>query len=346
MRVLNCDGNLLVLIRGKAMNLKKTFFVSLATLTLLSLETTINSTNHNDKVASASTISRELKHNAAIYTKNGKSTKARYLKKGNEVVIYGYKTLHSKKFAYIGNGKYILVSNLNSSSKKANKKVAKSTNKKAATTTNNESSDSKIPSIYKKWLKNRRKGNLVAIRDTQSGDPDGDPKSIAIISKIRKGDPISIPSDIAPTASHLDIGTTVDIVKGKLGYFLTWSNNYGGTAINLKDFEFKPYDSTYKKLVKKLTPYCSPKEFNWGTGYAITFTPTTNISSLPSCSSPISGTYGQPHTLTAGKRITLLNPDILINGKGQYVLEGSKSDNTYDVPIKQITHLVKPKSKK
>ncbi|WP_305066955.1 hypothetical protein, partial [Lactobacillus intestinalis] len=67
---------------------------------------------------------------------------------------------------------------------------------------------------------------------------------------------------------------------------------------------------------------------------------------LPSGSSPISGTYGQPHTLTAGKRITLLNPDILINGKGQYVLEGSKSDNTYDVPIKQITHLVKPKSKK
>lgn len=48
-------------------------------------------------------------------------------------------------------------------------------------------------------------------------------------------------------------------------------------------------------------------------------------------------------TLTAGKRVTLYNPDLLINGDGEYVVEANNSKGyTFQVPYNQITGWKRP----
>ena len=70
------------------MNLKKTWFTSMAAITLASVGAAVTSANYHGDSVFASTTSRQLKRNAIIYTKNGKRTKKAHLKKGKKVTIF------------------------------------------------------------------------------------------------------------------------------------------------------------------------------------------------------------------------------------------------------------------
>lgn len=146
----------------------------MAAITLLSVGTTAIAANSNAEVVEAKTVSRKLKRNAAIYTSHGKRTHKKYLKKGMKIKIYGYKTIRGKKYARIGKNKYVLVSNLASAKKKTDQSI--STNSSDTTDTDIAPVDKAKLAVYKGWLKNRKSGNLVAIRDTKAYDDDGDSK--------------------------------------------------------------------------------------------------------------------------------------------------------------------------
>ena len=150
----------------------------MAAITLLSVGTTAIAANSNAGVVEAKTVSRKLKRNAAIYTSHGKRTHKKYLKKGMKIKIYDYKTIRGKKYARIDKNKYVLVSNLASAKKKAVKKTDQSTSTNCSDTTDADIApvDKAKLSVYKGWLKNRKSGNLVAIRDTKAYDDDGDSK--------------------------------------------------------------------------------------------------------------------------------------------------------------------------
>lgn len=70
------------------MNLKKTWFTSMAAITLASVGAAVTSANYHGDSVFASTTYRKLKRNAIIYTKNGKRTKKAHLKKGKKVTIF------------------------------------------------------------------------------------------------------------------------------------------------------------------------------------------------------------------------------------------------------------------
>ena len=65
-----------------------------------------------------------------------------------------------------------------SAKKKAVKKTDQSTSNNSSDTTDDDIApvDPAKLAVYKGWLKNRKSGNLVAIRDTKAYDDDGDSK--------------------------------------------------------------------------------------------------------------------------------------------------------------------------
>ena len=295
----------------------------MAAITLLSVGTTAIAANSNAEVVEAKTVSRKLKRNAAIYTSHGKRTHKKYLKKGMKIKIYGYKTIRGKKYARIGKNKYVLVSNLASAKKKAVKKIDQSTSTNSSDTTDADIApvDKAKLAVYKGWLKNRKSGNLVALRENKAeydGSYDDDALEI-----IRKGRAIKILDD--------DDNWGTDIINTKTGFNLEISGTIDDYVYNLADFDFKAYDGSYKNKLKNLKKYTNDD----GDAAKISFVPTTSVVSLPD----EEGTQ----TLTAGKRVTLYNPDLLINGDGEYVVEANNSKGyTFQVPYNQSTGWKRP----
>lgn len=106
---------------------KKRITKVLSTITLSSallLSATVVAGNEQANVVEASTSSVKLTHNAYVYNYKGKRIKgARTLKKGRSVKAYRTKTIHGKKYLYIGNHRYINLANIKTTS--ANKVLFK-----------------------------------------------------------------------------------------------------------------------------------------------------------------------------------------------------------------------------
>ena len=106
---------------------KKNVTKLLSTITLSSallLSATVVAGNEQANVVEASTSSVKLTHNAYVYNYQGKRIKgARTLKKGRSVKAYRTKTIHGKKYLYIGNHRYINLANTKKTS--ANKALFK-----------------------------------------------------------------------------------------------------------------------------------------------------------------------------------------------------------------------------
>lgn len=317
------------------MNLKKTWFTSMAAITLASVGAAVTSANYHGDGVFASTTPRKLKHNAIIYTKNGKCTKKAHLKKGKKVTIHSYKTIKGKKFAYIGKGQYILVSNLSGSKKKATKKTTKpvkkinptkDTDTSEDTSDDEDPEDANVPAIYKQWLKDRKKGNLVAIRDSVAVNDYGDTGD-----HYSKGELVQLSEDMY--FDHGPAGYVMVEALGGDGYF---------RMINPADFEFKTYDNTYKDKLATIKRYTKTRtETNGSDVYkytGISIIPTVSIKSHQEDDRDV-------QTLTAGKRVTLHDPKLLINDKGEYVVSLIDDDSyEYQIPYNQITGWKKPKT--
>ncbi|WP_297953415.1 SLAP domain-containing protein [uncultured Lactobacillus sp.] len=114
---------------------KKRITKVLSTITLSSallLSATVVAGNEQANVVEASTSSVKLTHNAYAYNYKGKRIKgARTLKKGRSVKAYRTKTIHGKKYLYIGSHRYIKLANVH-----RNKK-GKSVENQTATSVNN-----------------------------------------------------------------------------------------------------------------------------------------------------------------------------------------------------------------
>lgn len=106
---------------------KKNVTKLLSAITLSSallLSATVVAGNEQASVVEASTRSVKLTHNAYVYNYQGKRIKgARTLKKGRSVKAYRTKTIHGKKYLYIGNHRYINLANTKKTS--ANKALFK-----------------------------------------------------------------------------------------------------------------------------------------------------------------------------------------------------------------------------
>ena len=106
---------------------KKSITKVLSIITLSSallLSATVVAGNEQANVVEASTRSIKLTHNAYIYNYKGKRIKeARTLKKGRTVKAYHTKTIHGKKYLYIGSHRYINLTNTKKTS--ANKALFK-----------------------------------------------------------------------------------------------------------------------------------------------------------------------------------------------------------------------------
>ena len=106
---------------------KKNVTKLLSAITLSSallLSATVVAGNEQASVVEASTRSVKLTHNAYVYNYQGKRIKgARTLKKGRSVKVYRTKTIHGKKYLYIGNHRYINLANTKKTS--ANKALFK-----------------------------------------------------------------------------------------------------------------------------------------------------------------------------------------------------------------------------
>ena len=106
---------------------KKNVTKLLSTITLSSallVSATVVTGNEQANVVEASTSSVKLTHNAYVYNYQGKRIKgARTLKKGRSVKVYRTKTIHGKKYLYIGSHRYINLANTKKTS--ANKALFK-----------------------------------------------------------------------------------------------------------------------------------------------------------------------------------------------------------------------------
>lgn len=106
---------------------KKNVTKLLSAITLSSallLSATVVAGNEQANVVEASTRSVKLTHSAYVYNYKGKRIKgARMLKKGRSVKAYRTKTIHGKKYLYIGNNRYINLANIKKTS--ANKVLFK-----------------------------------------------------------------------------------------------------------------------------------------------------------------------------------------------------------------------------
>lgn len=106
---------------------KKNVTKLLSAITLSSallLSATVVAGNEQASVVEASTRSVKLTHNAYVYNYQSKRIKgARTLKKGRSVKAYRTKTIHGKKYLYIGNHRYINLANTKKTS--ANKALFK-----------------------------------------------------------------------------------------------------------------------------------------------------------------------------------------------------------------------------
>ena len=106
---------------------KKNVTKLLSTITLSSallVSATVVAGNEQANVVEASTSSVKLTHNAYVYNYQGKRIKgARTLKKGRSVKVYRTKTIHGKKYLYIGSHRYINLANTKKTS--ANKALFK-----------------------------------------------------------------------------------------------------------------------------------------------------------------------------------------------------------------------------
>lgn len=106
---------------------KKNVTKLLSAITLSSallLSATVVAGNEQASVVEASTRSVKLTHNAYVYNYQGKRIKgARTLKKGRSVKAYRTKTIHGKKYLYIGNHRYVNLANTKKTS--ANKALFK-----------------------------------------------------------------------------------------------------------------------------------------------------------------------------------------------------------------------------
>lgn len=106
---------------------KKNVTKLLSAITLSSallLSATVVAGNEQASVVEASTRSVKLTHNAYVYNYQGKRIKgARTLKKGRSVKVYRTKTIHGKKYLYIGSHRYINLANTKKTS--ANKALFK-----------------------------------------------------------------------------------------------------------------------------------------------------------------------------------------------------------------------------
>lgn len=95
--------------------MKKNILIGLATAALLSVGAGTVSVNNNvneNGVVQAATKTKKLTHNAYVYNSKGKRIKkAKTLKKGTKVKVYGYKTIKGKKYAHIGKNKYVKAAN-------------------------------------------------------------------------------------------------------------------------------------------------------------------------------------------------------------------------------------------
>lgn len=95
---------------------KKNVTKLLSAITLSSallLSATVVAGNEQANVVEASTRSVKLTHSAYVYNYKGKRIKgARMLKKGRSVKAYRTKTIHGKKYLYIGNNRYINLANI------------------------------------------------------------------------------------------------------------------------------------------------------------------------------------------------------------------------------------------
>ena len=198
-----------------------------------------------------------------------------------------------------------------SAKKKAVKKTDQSTSNNSSDTTDDDIApvDPAKLAVYKGWLKNRKSGNLVAIRDTQAYDDDGD-------SKVLKGQAIKIPSE--------DDEIDVSVHGGNNGPEIEFGGNEGSTVYDLVDLDFKTYDGTYKDKLANIKKYTNSKG-------KISFVPTVNVISIPDLDYP-------RVTLKAGKEVTLNYPDLMINGDGEYVVEVEDNNgHVFQVPYNQIT---------
>ena len=141
------------------------------------------------------------------------------------------------------------------------KKTDQSTSNNSSDTTDDDIApvDPAKLAVYKGWLKNRKNGNLVALRETKAeydGSYDDDALEI-----IRKGRAIKILDD--------DDNWGTDIINIKTGFNLEISGTIDDYVYNLADFDFKAYDGSYKNKLKNLKKYTN----DYGDAAKISFVP-------------------------------------------------------------------------
>lgn len=306
------------------MNLKKTLFTSMAAITLLSAGATVVNGENNTQVVEAKTVTKTLKRSAAIYTVKGKRANKKTLKKGKRVRVYGYKTIKGKRYARIGSGQYIKASNL--ASVKAKKHVAKKHYK----------SESKaLGRKYQSWLNNRKKGNLVAIRNT----------------KVK----LTTMSDIIDNVPHnIKKGQTIPMWYGKgmelkkiKGQYYFKYNNIGWQIklpswIKCSDITFKkiPNEEQFEAIRKRLDKNCD-SDGN------IMITLKHNLRGTK-----LNGKKGQ--TLKAGKNYILADTWVQVGANNKLYITASNynsdlaarvnenGDSVFMIPYSAVKNITKP----
>ena len=305
------------------MNLKKTFFTSMAAITLLSAGATVVNGENNTQVVEAKTVTKTLKRSAAIYTVKGKRAHKKTLKKGKHVRVYGYKTIKGKRYARIGSGQYIKASNL--ASVKTKKRVAKKHYK----------SESKaLGRKYQSWLNNRKKGNLVAIRNTKVKLTTSANIIDNVPQKMKKGQIIPI---------WYGKGTELKKVKGQ--YYFKY-NNVGmftklPSWVKCSDVTFKkiPNEEQFKAIGKRIDNNCDSDS-----NIMITLKHDLRGTNLD-------GKKGR--TLKAGKAYILADPWVQVGANNKLYITASDynsdladrvndGDSVFMIPYSEVENITKP----
>lgn len=317
------------------MKLKKTLFTSVAAVALMSVGAEMVQQNTSGEVVQAAkkkskkATKKTLKRNAAIYNSKGKRVGKKTLKKGKKVKILGSKTIKGKKYYKISSNKFVKQANFKKLVKKATKKSTKKSKlavKKQASTqsadndSDDEDENDPIMKKYEGWLK-KGKGALVATRDVkdiETGDVD-----------YKKGDVIDVDSQFGGEE------TGVDVIKEDDGkYYFDFYGPDGSTEYSVDDFSYNPYKSSkeYKDYVSKVKKYTN-KDLE-----EVRFVLNKSLSLHDKY-------YSDEGEYAAGETITITDPSVVLNSKGEYCIEGNDNhDNYTDFSFTAIDHFISPSS--
>lgn len=318
------------------MKLKKTLFTSVAAVALMSVGAEMVQQNTSGEVVQAAKKAKKkskkvtkktLKRNAAIYNSKGKRVGKKTLKKGKKVKILGSKTIKGKKYYKIGSNKFVKQANFKKLVKKATKKStkkSKSAVKKQASTqsadndSDDEDENDPVMKKYEGWLE-KGKGALVATRDVkdiETGEID-----------YKKGDVIDVDSNGGADG--------IDVIKEDDGkYYFDFYGPDGSTEYSVDDFSYNPYKSSkeYKDYVSKVKKYTN-KDLE-----EVRFVLNKSLSLDDK-------DYAGEDEYAAGETITIVDPSVVLNSKGEYCIEGNDNhDNYTDFPFTAIDHFISPSS--